>query len=215
MKLKYYLRGLGIGILVTALILSISGDKNTMTDDQVIQRAKELGMVESNMSLADLQNSKNEDKQTEDNQGDISQAEDIQTEDIRKEDIQTEDIQTEDIQIEDTQTEDVQTEDIRTEDIQTEDIETQDSQTNDSQTEDKRENNPTDDVSTVVVITVKSGSGSDTVSRDIANAGLVENASDFDKFLCDNGYSKSIRVGTYEIEMGAGYDDIARIITGR
>lgn len=210
MKLKYYLRGLGIGILVTALILSISGDKNTMTDDQVIQRAKELGMVESNMSLADLQNSKNEDKQTEDNQGDISQAEDIQTEDIQKEDIQTEDIQTEDIQ-----TEDIQTEDIRTEDIQTEDIETQDSQTNDSQTEDNRENKPTGDDSMVVVITVKSGSGSDTVSRDIANAGLVENASDFDKFLCDNGYSKSIRVGTYEITMGAGYDDIARIITGR
>ncbi|MCR5720612.1 MAG: hypothetical protein K6F84_08600 [Lachnospiraceae bacterium] len=49
MKFKYYLRGLGIGIAVTALLFIVSGfDKN---DDYVRQRAKELGMVDGNRVL--------------------------------------------------------------------------------------------------------------------------------------------------------------------
>ena len=48
MKLRYYMRGLGIGIIVTAIVLSISlRDKGKpMTDEQVVERAKELGMEE-------------------------------------------------------------------------------------------------------------------------------------------------------------------------
>lgn len=48
MERKYYLRGLGIGIAVTAIIMGIAlaGDK-TMTDDEIIARARELGMVEN------------------------------------------------------------------------------------------------------------------------------------------------------------------------
>lgn len=49
MKLKSYLRGIGIGILVTAAVFLVSGNSNEnarMTDEQVIQRAKELGMTE-------------------------------------------------------------------------------------------------------------------------------------------------------------------------
>lgn len=47
MKLKYYLRGLGIGIIITTLVLMIaySGYKTEITDEEIIQRAKELGMV--------------------------------------------------------------------------------------------------------------------------------------------------------------------------
>ena len=45
MKLRYYLRGLGIGILVTAVILTIVlRGWNTMTDAEVVERARELGM---------------------------------------------------------------------------------------------------------------------------------------------------------------------------
>ena len=47
MKLKYYLRGLGIGIIVTTIVLTISnatGGKS-MSDEDVIKRAEALGMV--------------------------------------------------------------------------------------------------------------------------------------------------------------------------
>ena len=49
MKLKYYLRGLGIGMAVTALILGISfsgrqgQEAQTLTDEQIRERASELG----------------------------------------------------------------------------------------------------------------------------------------------------------------------------
>lgn len=48
MKVKYFLRGLGFGILITTLLLFVSMDKNKsteMTDEQIVERAKELGML--------------------------------------------------------------------------------------------------------------------------------------------------------------------------
>ena len=48
MKLKYYLRGLGVGIICTAIIMGIalSGNKKeTLTDAEIIERARLLGMV--------------------------------------------------------------------------------------------------------------------------------------------------------------------------
>ena len=45
MKLKYYLRGLGIGIVVTAVILTIANHLgNKMSDEDIIKRAAKLGM---------------------------------------------------------------------------------------------------------------------------------------------------------------------------
>ena len=59
MKLRFYLRGLGIGILVTAIILTIAyrGKTTPMTDDEVRERAKQLGMEDKYGSgtLADMQ----------------------------------------------------------------------------------------------------------------------------------------------------------------
>lgn len=47
MRLKYYLRGLGLGILVTTIILmiSFSGRKNEISDEEIKERAEQLGMV--------------------------------------------------------------------------------------------------------------------------------------------------------------------------
>lgn len=48
MKLKYYLRGLGVGIICTAILMGIalSGNKKEkLTDTEIIERARLLGMV--------------------------------------------------------------------------------------------------------------------------------------------------------------------------
>lgn len=49
MKKKFYFRGLGVGILVTAILFSIGliFYKPTMSDEEVKKRAAELGMVEA------------------------------------------------------------------------------------------------------------------------------------------------------------------------
>lgn len=47
MKLKYYLRGLGAGILISTIILSVAmgkSEKVDLTDDEIIERAETLGM---------------------------------------------------------------------------------------------------------------------------------------------------------------------------
>lgn len=48
MNLKYYLRGLGLGIVLTAVLLGITAGsrKETLTDEEIIVKAKSLGMVE-------------------------------------------------------------------------------------------------------------------------------------------------------------------------
>ena len=55
MKLKYYLRGLGIGMAVTAIVLSLSfaGRGKELSDAEIIARAKELGYAESHEVLAE------------------------------------------------------------------------------------------------------------------------------------------------------------------
>lgn len=49
MKFKYFLRGFGVGIVFTAIILAMlhTSGKNTMSDKDIIERAKKLGMIDS------------------------------------------------------------------------------------------------------------------------------------------------------------------------
>ena len=46
MKLKYYLRGMGIGIILTAIVMgfALGGRKATLSNAQIIERAKALGI---------------------------------------------------------------------------------------------------------------------------------------------------------------------------
>lgn len=52
MKWKYYLRGFGVGVIFTAVILAIlnSSGKNLMSNQEIMEQAKELGMVDPNES---------------------------------------------------------------------------------------------------------------------------------------------------------------------
>ena len=53
MKLKYYLRGMGIGIILTAIVMgfALGGRKATLSDAEIIQRAKALGMVDGDSGV--------------------------------------------------------------------------------------------------------------------------------------------------------------------
>lgn len=54
MNLKYYLKGLGLGLIVTALVLGIHHARTkdaVMTDAQIKERAAELGMVDGSTRL--------------------------------------------------------------------------------------------------------------------------------------------------------------------
>lgn len=172
MKLKYYLRGLGIGMIVTALILGISFSNRQdqtsqiMTDDQIRERAAELGMVDSSeLTLAALQNSAKQ-----------------PTEGTPEETTQTQEQNNIEAEPETTAEPEVTEAPQRTQ---------------------------------TASITIQRGDDSGSASRRLYEAGLVENAKAFDNYLCNNGYSRSINPGTYEIAPGASEEEIAKIITGK
>ena len=60
---------------------------------------------------------------------------------------------------------------------------------------------------------ISKGATSDSVARLMKQGGLIDNASDFDSYLCRNGYDKRIQNGVFKIPAGAGYEEIAKIIT--
>jgi len=63
--------------------------------------------------------------------------------------------------------------------------------------------------------TISSGDSSDRVARKLADAGYISSASEFDKYLCANGYDRIIRTGNYNITEGMTNEDIAKMITGK
>lgn len=64
-----------------------------------------------------------------------------------------------------------------------------------------------------IIVSIKSGMSSEDVSELFASQGIVENQEEFDSYLKDNGYSKTIVVGDYSIVPGLTYKEIAEIIT--
>ena len=64
-----------------------------------------------------------------------------------------------------------------------------------------------------MTLVISRGESSVTVSKNLQELGLVEDYKVFDRYLCDNGYDKSISIGTYEIPVDATEDEIARIIS--
>ena len=65
-----------------------------------------------------------------------------------------------------------------------------------------------------MVVTIGSGDGSYAVSKKLADVGAISSPGNFDTFLCENGYDKKIRPGTYTIPADASDEQMARIITG-
>lgn len=231
MERKYYLRGLGIGIAVTAIIMGMIVPRNKkMTDEEIIARAKELGMVE-NTVLSDLEDEKTE--EDADEQDDIGQPEDIRTsdQDGMNQSIESttddEDAEEDGNDSEPADNAGVGSTAIRAENeadseseaeeqvpVQGDSVKTDDD--GDIQAQDTKPDNLNETITSAVVktITVSGGDGSYTVARKLADVGVVTSAESFDNFLCQNGYDKRLRTGTFFIPADASDEQIARIVTG-
>lgn len=172
MKLKYFLRGLGTGIIFATLVLMISyhaSDKTEMTDGQIIKRAKELGMVmetdELKDKLQDLQSPTPTPQQKEKVKNDETKL----TEKTAEE--------------------------------------------KEEKKEQKEEDKTKNEVKEYTKFSIKQGMSSAQISRYLENIGLVDKAEKFDKYLCDNGYSNRISVGSFEVSSSPDYEEIAKAIT--
>ncbi len=206
MKLKYYLRGLGIGIIVTAVIMGVSSGhrKETLSDREIKERAAALGMVEQGNLLADLETPSEspiveeeppQDKETPEatpvttptEEEDVVQPEMTPTEEPTKE---SEEIQ------EETPGESLPEPGAELEEFTDEG-------------EENTDNTPEENIT----IQILSGEGSYAVCRKLEEAGLIASASDFDEYLYTNGYDRKIRIGSYQVPVGAEPATIAAILT--
>lgn len=221
MERKYYLRGLGLGIVVTAVIMGIalSGPRK-MTDDEIIQRAKELGMVEDTY-LADV-GADEEQTQGEQNIEDVDPAElpavtqEPESQPVKPEE-DLEPAGEEDSKPAEEELPSV-AEPVEIELPETESAaegpaseETPEENTNEMT---RQDDTPSSSVK-IETITVVSGDGSYTVARKLKEAGVVMSAETFDTYLCEKGYDKRLRTGTFRIPADASDEQIARIITGQ
>ena len=211
MKLKYYLRGLGIGMIVTALILGISFSNRQdqtsqiMTDDQIRERAAELGMVDSSeLTLAALQNS--EKQPTEGTPEETTQTQEQNNIESGTGDHGSRRDTGYGGTGDNSGTGGIPRQSLR---------QRQNRKRRWNRKQQRAGSNRSTTADTDRHHYNKRGSDSGSASRLLYEAGLVENAKAFDNYLCNNGYSRSINPGTYEIAPGTSEEEIAKIITGK
>ncbi len=233
MKLKYQMRGLGIGIIVTALLMGVVTDNRIpLSDAEIRMLALELGMVDSDsLKLSDIPNvapgSSEEDEpsstgadgasepETEENGGDGSEeggsASGPQGDSGGDSGDEGESGSAGDAvggegspgNVGDAAGEEGQSGNVG-------DAAGEEGQFGNA--EGFSEGTASDSPITVVI---EGGATSYSVCLELQRLVLVEDASRFDNFLCDMGYSKSVREGTFQIPAGTSEEEIARIITGK
>lgn len=178
MNFKYFLRGLGAGIIFTAIIMLAAYMTNgsyKMSDEDIIKKAEALGMVTT------------EENPIVSNTGSENATDEPATDEPKTEAPTTDKPSTEDTE------EPASTEKPTTEATTT-------------------EQTAIDTEYTKATITVRSGMGSYEVAVLLKDAGIIDNASDFDSYLIRNGYSTQIRIKSQEFNSNMSYEEIAKLL---
>ena len=193
MNTKHFLRGLGAGMILGAVIMLVAyltSGSYRMTDKQVIERAGELGMHFDGATPTDLI----------DDDGPTT----------------AEPVSTNTKTVASTETGDTKTV-SSTEAGKTTESTTQastDSTTEAGTTEAGTTEATTEKKGTVKAkITVTSGMDSSTVAELLADAGIVDDAEKFDAFLNEKGYATDIKINTSEFNNAMTYEEIAKQLT--
>lgn len=194
MKLKYYLRGLGVGIVVTAFVSSIANGigGNSLTTEQVILKAKELGMVtqddydavnsdltDAKESIEDLQNQLNDQNTT-------ANEETSDTENLNNSTNGTN---------------------------ETNDANETNALTSDNSTTTETYIEGSTSESTTVEFDITPGMSSNAVSKLLEEKGIIADAADFNQYVIDSGKVNNLQVGRYKVSSGESYDSIISKLT--
>ena len=208
LKLRYYLRGLAVGILLTTLILTIANaDNKPLTDAQIRQKAREMGMVDGDsLKLSSLQG------ETEavaasaaaQESGATASSESASTQESSAAASSESTAAQESGAAASTESTAAQESGAA--------ASTESASTQESSASAQESSAPAGNTGEAVILRIVSGATSYTVSKDLAAAGLVEDAKAYDTYLCDNGFASKIHVGTYEIYPGTSGEEIARMI---
>ena len=217
MRLKYFLRGVGIGILVTTIILTVThSSERRMSDSEVIDRAIELGMSFS-ASHSGQQSGTEEASSDESSTGQETSGDDV-TDDLQH-DSETETemgSQSPSETVSESTSDGEASPGKESEAVtgMTTQAITETTETTETTTELTTENNNAGSAAGVMnnevtcTINITKGMSSRTVCDMLKQNGIIEDAADFDRYLIKTGYDDKIRVGEVEVNSGMTYEEL-------
>lgn len=190
MKVKYFLRGLGMGIIFSALLVTLAGGnkKVMLTDEEIMTRASLLGMVRPTELPA------------------------VKTPEPSETPAVTETPEPAETPVA-TETPAATETPVATETHEPSETPAVTETSKPVETPEPSEKPTEPEKPQYAKLTIKGGMWSAEVAKAMEAAGIVSSAKDFDEYLCDNGYASRISTGTYKIKIGAGYKEIAEKIT--
>ena len=197
MKLKYYLRGVGIGIIFATLVMTVSSfvHKNNISDEYIIKEARKLGMVMK------------EELKDDENLWGSDDTEDTESTQVVSSEVDTSESES---------TSQSESESQSTPEPTPEPEPTPQPEPTPEPQAPVVPDEPTSESEkpAYATITIVRGDYARQVGQKLFEAGLVDDAEAFRVYMGEHGYAKSIRAGIYNIPIGSTYEEICKIVAG-
>lgn len=188
MSMKYFLRGLGFGILLTAIIMSIAY-RSQESAPNIVEEAKKLGMVFPQGTREPAATGTAVSEMTPSAQKEKASQEPSETMTLETDTKKTSEAVTQDTGLKKASAK--------------------------KQTLKKTKKREQKQKAGYVTITVSDGETSRKVAEKLKAAGVMKTCTEFDHYMRDNNYSRYVRSGTFQIPKGASFEEIARILMKR
>ncbi len=237
MNLKYYLRGLGVGIVVTSLILGIGlgSRKETLSNEEIKERARELGMVEESITVAEAAAQKEEEAQEaevtvapvpeENAESDAEPIVNAEPEVSSEPAVSTgaapgvssePEVSSEPAVSTGAAPEASEKPNVSAASEPAASTAPEAGATPEAGVkpvaDEAEEDNGTAPEKEIVDITINPGEGSYVISQKLEQSGLIDDAAEYDAYLCDNGFHTKLRAGVHKIPMGSTREEIAKLL---
>lgn len=200
MKLKYYLRGAGIGFIVSAILFAVF-----LTALDWGPRQGHVSMQEASADEPMMGDTVKEAAEKKKDEA-VETVEKTLDVDVKEETANTESNT-------DTKTPKQEKPEVEVP-TQTKTDDEVNPATNNSTDEDTK---PAEDkkVTGNVKFSIKDGEASNAIAKNLQSLGLVDDAKAFDQFLSENGYDHKLRTGEFDISTGMSYKDLAELLCKR
>jgi len=211
MKLKYYLRGLGAGILFSVLIFAfVVGQKEAeLSDAEIIQRAKQLGMTEKSELSIDME-------KLRENEADSNKESPLQIPETVTPDLSPTMLPTPTKVITPTSvplTPSLMPTPTNIPTLTPTPTTAEPPTLIPTPTEMPSVEQPSDNEVVSAIVEIKSGMRSEDICILIENAGLIDNAVSLNAYLIRNGFAEQLRSGEFELNSAMTYEEIAKQLT--
>lgn len=206
MKLKYYLRGAGVGIIIAVLIMVIGGSNNrALSDTEIMRRAMDLGMTKVDDGSTKVKDYQPTSAAASSAAGQSSAAQSSAASSEVTSSAATESSSiassgdsntSSSVSSGDTSSTDTTSSSVASRDVST-------------------DNSAFTTSGDTVTITIATGMLSDKVADMLQSAGVIEDSKDFNRYLIANKYDTQILKGNVTVKKGASYAEIAKLLISK